>query len=349
MTVARKTPKWLVFLGVVAAVVLLTAVLAADALRSPKEHTRSDLAMNTVITQKLAGPGAEDTATAIIDAIRRIEDEQLSRFVAGSDIARVNAGAVDGVQVGDATATSLKDALLVCKNSNGALDITVGALTSLWDIGGDTPRVPSAEELATALSTVDYRKVTVSGNTVTAAAGQHLDMGSVGKGLACDSAAELLRASAVKSAIVSVGGSVLLYGEDQEYRVGIRHPRGETNDYMGILTLGDCYVSTSGDYERTFTADGNTYHHLLDPFTGFPADSGLMSVTVVCDAGWLGDALSTACFVLGYEKSLPLLDLYDAQAVFVFDDYTVRVTPGLQTRFALTDIQLFRLVTEASP
>lgn len=349
MTVARKPRKWLVFLGVGAAVVLLTAVLAADALRSPKEHTRSDLAMNTVITQKLAGRGADDTATAIIDNIRRIENEQLSRFVAGSDIARVNAGAGDGVPVKDATAAALKDALLVCKNSNGALDITVGALTSLWDIGGDNPRVPSAEELAAALNTVDYRQVTLNGNTVTAAAEQQLDMGSVGKGLACDKAAELLRASAVKSAIVSVGGSVLLYGEGQEYRVGIRHPRGEANDYMGILTLGDCYISTSGDYERTFTADGITYHHLLDPSTGFPADSGLMSVTVVCDAGWLGDALSTACFVLGYEKSLPLLDLYDAQAVFVFDDNTVRVTPGLQTRFALTDTDLFRIVTESAP
>ena len=163
-----------------------------------------------------------------------------------------------------------------------------------------------------------------------------LDLGSVGKGIACDEVRGVLENSKIKRAVVSVGGSILLYGEGEKFTVGIRDPFSESStESFAVLTLPATCVSTSGSYERYFDRDGVRYHHILDPKTGYPAESGLVSVTVVCSDGFMSDALSTACFVLGYEKSLPLLEKYGAQAVFVFNDRSVRVTGSLADSFKL--------------
>ena len=135
----------------------------------------------------------------------------------------------------------------------------------------------------------------------------------------------------------------MLFGQSKKINVGIRNPRGEANDYMGILSLKDCCISTSGDYEKVLTVNGKKYHHILNPKTGYPAESGLMSVTIVCDSGLLSDALSTACFVMGYEKSLPLLKEFDAEAVFITHDNYVFVTNGLKDKFQLSESTLFKL------
>ena len=146
----------------------------------------------------------------------------------------------------------------------------------------------------------------------------------------------VLEKAKIKRAVVSVGGSILLYGDGEKFTVGIRDPFSESSaESFARLTLPACCVSTSGSYERYFERGGVRYHHILDPKTGYPAESGLVSVTVVCGDGFLSDALSTACFVLGYEKSLPLLEKYGARAVFVFNDKSVRVTGSLADSFEL--------------
>ena len=138
----------------------------------------------------------------------------------------------------------------------------------------------------------------------------------------------------MSSGVVSVGGSLLLLGS-RERTIAIRDPFGEVNDSFATLRLRDCFVSTSGSYEKYFDRDGVRYHHILDPTTGYPADAGLCSVTVVCGEGLLSDALSTACFVLGIDASLPVLERYGAEAVFVGQDGQVTVTDGLADRFTL--------------
>jgi len=218
----------------------------------------------------------------------------------------------------------------------------------LWDIGGENQRLPEQSEISALLSGVGWGKIALSGNTVAIGEGQSLDMGAVGKGIACDEAAKILAQSKIKSAVVSVGGSILLYGKGNDVRVGIRSPIGGANDYMGVLTLKDCFISTSGNYEKFFTVGDTLYHHILNPATGYPADSGLTSVTVVCRSGLTADALSTACFVLGYEKSLPLLEEYKAEAIFIANDNTVRVTAGLADKFEITDSEFSLASTGAA-
>ena len=166
-----------------------------------------------------------------------------------------------------------------------------------------------------------------------------LDLGAVGKGVALDEILKTLEAHPeVSGAVISVGGSILTYGSKPEggaWQIAVTDPL-DPSESVGVLTLdgGHC-VSTSGDYERYVEVDGVRYHHILDPATGYPARSGLTSVTVVCDDGLNADGLSTACFVLGKEKAEELLKKYNADGLFVDDSDHVWMTEGMKERFQL--------------
>lgn len=167
-----------------------------------------------------------------------------------------------------------------------------------------------------------------------------LDLGAVGKGIACDVVQGYLKKQKeVSGAVIAVGGSILLYGskaDGSDWNVAVQNPRGQDGEAMGVLSLsGTTNVSTSGDYEKYFMQDGKRYHHILDPSTGYPADSGLISVTIVSDSGLLSDGLSTACFVLGKEKGEKLLETYGAEGVFIDQNKKVTVTKGLKDKFTI--------------
>ena len=167
-----------------------------------------------------------------------------------------------------------------------------------------------------------------------------LDLGAVGKGIACDVAQNYLKQQKeVSGAVIAVGGSILLYGskaDGSNWNVAVQNPRGKDGEAMGVLSLsGTSNVSTSGDYEKYFMQNGKRYHHILDPATGYPAESGLISVTVVSDNGLLSDGLSTACFVLGKEKGQKLLETYGAEGIFIDQNKKVTVTKGLKDKFTI--------------
>lgn len=169
-----------------------------------------------------------------------------------------------------------------------------------------------------------------------------LDLGAVGKGIACDVAQNYLKQQKeISGAVIAVGGSILLYGskvDGSNWNVAVQNPRGQDGEAMGVLSLsGTTNVSTSGDYEKYFMQDGKRYHHILDPSTGYPAESGLISVTVVSDSGLLSDGLSTACFVLGKEKGQKLLETYGAEGIFIDQNKKVTVTKGLKDKFTILD------------
>lgn len=167
-----------------------------------------------------------------------------------------------------------------------------------------------------------------------------LDLGAVGKGIACDVVQDYLKEQKeVSGAVIAVGGSILLYeskADGSNWNVAVQNPRGQDGEAMGVLSLsGTTNVSTSGDYEKYFMQDGKRYHHILDPSTGYPSDSGLISVTIVSDSGLLSDGLSTACFVLGKEKGEKLLETYGAEGIFVDQNKKVTVTEGLKDKFTI--------------
>lgn len=296
--------------------------------------------MGTVISQSIYGENAQEISKTINSEIKNLEDSNLSWRIDGSDINRINSNAGNFVKIDDYTLNWIEKSLDVSKNCGGVFDISIGNLTGLWNIGSDDARLPSRQEIESAIKTIDYTAISISDNKIKCAPNQKIDLGAIGKGAACDRVSEILDNAGSKGAIVSVGGSILLYGQNpnaDKWSVGIRNPRGEANEYMAILNLDECCVSTSGDYERVFEQDGISYHHILDPRTGYPSQNDIISVTVICDSGLLSDALSTACFILGYKDSLDLLAKYNAQAVFIDKDFKVYTTSGLQNSLTITN------------
>ncbi len=181
---------------------------------------------------------------------------------------------------------------------------------------------------------VDYRQLALTPQGVSLSEGMAVDLGAAGKGAACDKALAVYQEAGLAGGVAAAGGSVGLYGKKPGgslWQISVRDPWGGGS--VGVLELEEGFVSTSGSYEKTFQQDGITYHHLIDPKTGYPAESGLVSVTVCSGSGALSDCLSTACFVLGEEKSLPLLESFSAQALFIHEDGSITCTPGLEEAF----------------
>ncbi len=325
--------KALVAIIVSAAIIL--GIILADFIKSRSEYQDTAIAMGTVINIRLFGSNGESTSELIKTDINETEKALLSWREENSDINRINASSGEAVSVSKETAAILEKALDVSGKCGGVFDITVGNVTKLWDFGGENQRLPSEDEIENAIKSVSYSSVKLTDTTVEIAEGQSLDLGAVGKGAACDRVKNLLSTTKTDSAVISVGGSLLLYG-NRKFDIGIVNPENSEASFA-TLKLADTCISTSGSYEKFFTEGIKTYHHILNATTGYPAMGNLSSVTVVCESGVLSDALSTACFILGYNDSLTLLQNYNAEAVFVFKDKTVRVTSGLKKDFTLTD------------
>lgn len=177
--------------------------------------------MGTVVTAKVWGASGENTAQAVLDRIAEMDESNLSAHNDTSDIARINSASGQSVKVDNYTANLITRLLLAADQTNGAFDPTIGALVRLWDIGGPNEQVPTAEEISAARATVDWHQVQVSGDTVQIGKGQSLDIGAAGKGAACDAAKEILTENQAKSAVISVGGSILLYGEIRQAATGL--------------------------------------------------------------------------------------------------------------------------------
>lgn len=304
----------------VLAVILLAAFVIYDATQS-KPATCSFFAMNTYVSAEVEGKDSEASADEIKKIVENLDKNTLSRTEDGSVISDLNK---IGEAELDATIEAYFSLLIdVCKQSGGAFDFTLGAVSDLWNFGG-TPSVPDENELAEALAHSGYEKISLSNGRITMADKEAvIDFGASGKGIALDSVKAYLDSCETERAVVSVGGSVLLYGEG-DFTVGIRNPKGDSGSSIATLTIPEGCISTSGSYEQSFEENGKKYHHILDPETGYPVDNGIISVTVISESGLLSDALSTACFVLGVEKGFELADKYGATVIFITDDNCIR-------------------------
>ncbi len=314
--------------------VLILGIIAADFFINLHKAEKIYVAMGTPVTVSILGRSADEAEEEIRLTINGIESSCLSWRIDDSDVNRINKYAGKYVSVSKDTTKWIADCVEISEKSKGAFDITIGNVTQLWNFDGESDKVPDKKDIEKAVESVDYSAMLFNDTAVKIRKEQFIDMGAVGKGIACDCAKEILENYKIKNAIVSVGGSVLVYGK--KATVGIINPEDDKK-IIGTLKFKDKCVSTSGDYERFFVKDGKKYHHIIDPATGYPVENDLRSVTVLCDSGLKSDALSTACYVLGYKSSLGLLKQCNAEAVYVFSDKTVAVSDGLKKEFKLTD------------
>ncbi len=320
--------------AVILCAVLILGIIAADFFVNLHKTEKTYVAMGTVVKSEISGRNSDKAEDEIRQTISGIETACLSWRTEGSDVYRINSSGGELVSVSRDTSRWIADCVDISGKCGGAFDITIGKVTRLWNFDGESGTVPAKEDIKKALESVGYSSLIFNSTGVKTAKGQFVDLGAVGKGIACDCAKPVLENYGVKSAIISVGGSVLVYGK--KVTVGIINPDDDTK-HIGTVKIKNKCVSTSGDYERFFEKDGKKYHHIIDPTTGYPVSSNLRSVTVICDSGLQSDALSTACFVLGYRGSQELLKQYNAEAVFIFNDKTIAVTDGLKNNFELTD------------
>ena len=308
------------------------------------------IAMDTVMIFTTYGEKSTHADYLSEDEVRRLES-LLSRTDENSVIYQLNHAGGLGIDVGGGVCGLMEAAEEYALATGGAFDITIAPVVSAWGFTEEENRVPSQGELDELLALVGPEHITLADDAAALTPGTQIDLGGIAKGYASDRIAEILKENNIPRATISLGGNVLAWGDRPDgtpWRIGIQDPKdaNNANAFAGMLNLTDAFAVTSGGYQRFFETDGKTYHHIIDPATGYPADSGLTSVTVVADCdrdevdgtpsvGTMCDALSTALFVMGEEKALDFWrsGAYDFDLVLVTEDGRVVITDGIAGAF----------------
>ena len=300
--------------------------------------SRTVFAMDTVMELSPCGEHGKEACDLAEARIQSLES-LLSVTLPDSEIYAVNHASGKAVSLSDDTFALLRAALDWCGRTDGALDISVYPVLRTWGFTTGSYDVPSAETLAALLENVDYHRVALDADaqTVTIPENMEIDLGSVAKGYTGDAVMQIFRDCGVKSGMVSLGGNVQVLGtkpDGTNWHIAVQDPHAE--GYVGIVEVADQAVITSGGYERYFERDGVTYWHILDPATGQPARSGVVSATVIGGNGTMCDALSTSLFVMGAERAAAFWRANAALGfdfVLVLDDGSLVISEGIEDRF----------------
>ena len=296
-------------------------------------------AMDTYITVRLATADVTETQLGEVSAeceriVRELESV-LSAHDPESELYALNTSSEEFTGISDALESVLLTAYELSARTAGAYDFTLGALTELWNITGGGP-VPRQADIDAVLRHAGYENITIDENRNTVMRPDpkvQIDLGDIGKGAAADELIRYLETTEISYGLVSVGGTVGVFGDKPDgtpYKVGVRDP-DDPNGVVTYLLIDEGFVAVSGDYERYFEEDGVRYHHIFDPSTGYPADSGLRSTAVHALNGAAADALSTALFVMGTDAALELYENHGGfEAVLISGDGIVQ-TEGAET------------------
>ncbi|MDR2702498.1 MAG: FAD:protein FMN transferase [Spirochaetaceae bacterium] len=337
-------------------------------LKAPNSGVRVEYVLGTFCRIDLFENGNAGLYGRLFDRLAEL-DRILSANRDDSELALLNRNAgLEPTGVSPELSAVLERALYFAGISGGAFDPAVGPLVKLWGISTDSPRIPRNGEIGAALELVNWQDVDIMPDTGTGTAdgsagmtvgtvflrrpGMALDLGAIAKGYAADELVRILRETEVPGALIDLGGNIYVWGnkaDGKPWLVGVQDPLDSRGSYAGILELaGSISVVTSGVYERYFTGDdGKRYHHIFgltededagmkNP-RGYPVENGLLSVTVIAVSSMDADALSTSCFALGYEKGLALAAANGAEVLFIFEDKTIRGSPGAMSVFTVSN------------
>lgn len=334
---------------IVAVLSILTILIPAVSFSSCRSNSdipveKEGFYMGTVITERVYGQNAEKASEEVMLRMKQIE-ERMTINAAGGDVNKLNSEAGRStVKLNEDTIYVLNKARQYGELSSGTFDVTIGPLVQSWGIFTDHKRVLSKNEVDSLLKLVNYRDLTVDSGNLTAKLarqGQVVDLGGIAKGFAGDEAIKIYKKYGVVSAFVNLGGNVVTLGKKPDgspWSIGVQNPRAANGKYIGILKISDKAVVSSGDYERFFEENGIRYHHIIDPRSGYPSDSGLIGTTIVADSSIDADALSTSTFVLGLDKGMELIEsLQGVEAIFITKDKKVYITSGLKDIFIFDD------------
>jgi thiamine biosynthesis lipoprotein len=296
--------------------------------------------MNTVMIHKVFGEHAEEALRSAEGETKRLEG-LLSRFIPNSEISRINRFAGMGYEtLSPDTYEVLSQAIEFSKCCKGCFDVTIGPIVTLWQAAKVNCKPPNKSQIRQILPNVDYTELTLNSIKRTASLkkiGQSIDLGGIGKGYAADKILDVFKKYGITSAFTNLGGNVAVIGAKPEgtpWRVGIRHPRKE-NELIGVVSVVNKAVVTSGDDQRYFfDTSGKRYHHILNPTTGYPSESGLISVTIISESSMTADALSTIVFIAGRKRGMAFLKSFpEIEAILIDINLQIHITKGLQDYF----------------
>ncbi|MDO5539263.1 MAG: FAD:protein FMN transferase [Eubacteriales bacterium] len=313
----------------------LTGILFActGCVSAPKEelYEKNLIYFDTVISlQFYAGENGDELMDHCVRMCQNYE-HIFSRTDNSSELYKINHRAGKSIAVSDEIADLISVGLEYYQISEGMFDITVAPLSDLWDFKSENPVLPLEADIQTALTSVDASRISLEGNILTFEDDNTMiDLGALVKGYAADNMKKYLTENGVTSGNLNLGGNVLTIGtkpDGSNWRIGIQKPFDDRGTLAEIVEVSDKTVVSSGIYERYFEKDGTVYHHILSPDTGYPVENDIWEVSIICDSSLTGDALSTTCLTLGYEKARKLIDsLKDVEAIFILQNYEIHKT-----------------------
>ena len=302
-----------------------------------KSESRDIFAMDTYMTLTAYGKNAKKALDAAVDEINNIE-QLVSTGIDSSEVSQINKNGKGSVS--ETTGYLIKRSKEIYDSTNGVFDITIYPIMQAWGFPTENYRVPGKKELKKlrGLMGADHVLYDEKKQEVTLdKEGMKIDLGGIAKGYTSSKVMDIFKENGISSAVISLGGNVqTLNGkpDGSDWRVAVENP-ADTGSYIGVLSIKDKAVITSGGYERYFKQDGKTYHHIIDPATGYPAENGLTSVTIVSDDGTLADGLSTSLFIMGKEKAEKFWKKYSDKfdVILLTDDDQLYVSEGIADDF----------------
>ncbi|NLP35164.1 MAG: FAD:protein FMN transferase [Clostridiales bacterium] len=300
--------------------------------------SKSSFLLDTVVSIQIYDKQEQAILDGSFDIIRKYE-QIFSRTDPKAEVYQLNQGTlskiVQAFKISDELSDLLNYSMYYSDLSDGAFDISIAPLTSLWNFKESNPIRPSDETIQKVLPLVNYKYIDLDENEVSFAKdGMKIDTGAIAKGYIADRVKDYLLENGVNSAMINLGGNVLCVGDKPDgtpFNIGIQMPYADRNETIAVMQISDLSVVSSGIYERFFEIDGINYHHILNPKTGYPYESDLISVTIISPLSVDGDGLSTTAFALGLEKGMELIDsLPDTYALFITGDYQLHYSKGFK-------------------
>lgn len=269
-------------------------------------------------------------------------EKKLNFYDENSEISLINRNSgIKFVKVSEDTFNVIKSAKFCSELTNGVFDATIAPLVKKWSVNSSSPKVLSIEEVNTVKSLVDYKDILLcedNKSVMLARKDQEIDLGGIAKGYIADKIIELYKENGIKSGIINLGGNVKALGkkaDDLMWNIGIIKPEKHSNENIAVVSVEDMSVVTSGAYERAFSYNGKMYHHIINPITGYPAETDLKSITVICKDSVHADALSTPLFIMGKYKAYEFMKSKQISGIMVTDDDKIIITKDLLKNFKL--------------
>lgn len=328
----------LIFLVIVIAIILSSC----NSKKNIKYTEKTEFKLGTIVSIKIISDEADSILESAFNILDKIE-EDMSKNIENSTVSKINkAKKNERIKINSSLEYVLNKSSEISTLTNGYFDITIGKVVYLWGIGTSNSRVPEKEEIDNALKFVNYRNIIVDDSSVYKKEDEiEIDLGGIAKGYAADEISRFLYSKNISSAIINIGGNVLLHGKKpsgEDYKVGIQDPFSLRNEYFAIVEGSEISVVTSGDYERFFEEAGKTYHHILDYKTGYPSENDIAAVSVISKSSIEGDALSTALYAMGKEKGLKIVEeLKDTECIYITNDKKVIISNGLKGKISIKD------------